>query len=83
MDSLERQMEHQREQIQSTLERTMEGSDLRRNAIERLRSVLPGFSGRTPVRGAGEGETPTEPVRGGTPVTREESAREPSYPRAW
>jgi hypothetical protein len=25
MDSLERQMEHQREQIQSTLDRTLEG----------------------------------------------------------
>ena len=51
MDSLERQMEHEREQIQRTLDRTTEDSELRRKALEELLSALPSFPGRTPVRG--------------------------------
>ena len=50
MDSLELQMEHQREEIQSTLDRTMEGSG-RRTAIEKLRSFLPSFPGSDPCVG--------------------------------
>jgi hypothetical protein len=50
MDSLERQMEYEREQIQRSLDRTTEDSDRRRKALERLRSALPSFPGRTPVR---------------------------------
>ncbi len=49
MDSLEQQMEEQREQIDRTLERTTEDSDRRRKALEKLRSSLPSFPGRTPV----------------------------------
>jgi hypothetical protein len=49
MDSLERQMEHQRKHIESTLDRT-EGSGWRRKALEKLRSSLPRFSGRTSGR---------------------------------
>src|SRR5215208_2684057 len=59
MDSLEWQMEDQREQIQHTLEQTTEDSDRRRKALERLRSSLPSFPGRTPVRDAAEREAPT------------------------
>jgi hypothetical protein len=78
MDSLEWQMEHQREEIQSTLDRTIEGSDRRRTAIEKLRSSLPGFPGLTPPTRDAEGrETSTQPVRGGTPFAREERARKP------
>jgi len=51
MDSLERQMEEQREQIQRTLDRATEDSDRRRKALEKLLSALPSFPGRTPVRG--------------------------------
>ena len=58
MDSLEWQMENQREQIQRTLERTPEDSDRIRKALEKLGSFLPSFSSRTPVRGAAERETP-------------------------
>jgi hypothetical protein len=82
MDSLERQMEHQREQIDRTLERTTEDSDRRRKALEKLRSSLPSFPGRTPVRGAAEREAPTEPIRSDTPSGREESPRKPSEPRS-
>jgi hypothetical protein len=56
MDSLERQMEHEREQIQRTLDRTTEDSELRRKVLEKLRSSLPSFPDRTPVRGAAERE---------------------------
>jgi hypothetical protein len=83
MDSLERQMKHQREQIQRTLDRTTEDSDRRRKALEKLRSSLPNFPGHNPVRGATERETPTEPIRSETPSAREESLRKPSEPRSW
>lgn len=56
MDGLEWQMELQREQIDRTLEQTSEDSDRRRKALEKLRSSLTSFPGRTPVRGAAEGE---------------------------
>jgi hypothetical protein len=83
MDSLERQMEHERDQIQRTLDRTTENSDRRRRALERLRSFLPSLSGRTSVRGATERETLTEPIRSDTPSGREKSPRKPSEPRSW
>jgi hypothetical protein len=84
MDSLERQMEHEREQIQRTLERTTEDSDRRRKALEKLRSSLPSFPGRTSVRGAAERETLTEPIGSETPSAREESPRRKrSEPRSW
>ena len=59
MDSLERQMEHQRQEIQRTLDR-IEGSGRRRTALEKLRSSLPTIPGRTSTRDAGELETTTE-----------------------
>jgi hypothetical protein len=83
MDSLECQMEHEREQIQRTLERTTEDSDRRRKALEKLRSSLPSFPGRTSVRGAAERETPTETIRSDKFSGREESPRKSSEPRSW
>jgi hypothetical protein len=83
MDSLEQQMEEQREQIQHTLDRTTEGSDRRRKALEKLRSVLPNFPSRTPVRGAPVREEPTEPIRSDTPSGGEKSPRKPSDLRSW
>jgi hypothetical protein len=84
MDSLEHQMEEQRERIQHTLDRTTEGSDPRRKALERLRSALRSLPGRTPVRDAAEGETPTETIRSDTSSAREESPRRKrSEPRSW
>jgi hypothetical protein len=83
MDSLEWQMENQREQIQRTLDRTTQDSDRRRKALEKLRSSLARFPSHTPVRGATERETPTEPIRSETPSVREESPRKPSEPRSW
>src|SRR5688572_16638252 len=83
MDGLEQQMEEQREQIQRTLDRMAEDSDRRRKALEKLRSALPSFPGRTPVRGAAEREAPTEPIRSDTPLGREKNAWNPSEPRSW
>ena len=83
MNSLERQMEHEREQIQRTLEQMTEDSDRRRKALERLRSSLPSFPGRTPVRGATERKTPTKPIRSDTPSGGEKSSRKLSDPRSW
>ena len=83
MDSLEWQMEHHREQIDRTLERTTEDSDRRRKALEKLRSALPSFPGRTSGRGAAERETLTEPIGSETPSAREESPRKSSEPRSW
>jgi hypothetical protein len=83
MDSLERQMEHEREQIQRTIERTAEDSDRQRKALEKLRSALPSFPSRTPVRGAPVREEPIEPIRSETPSAREESPRKRSEPRSW
>jgi hypothetical protein len=59
MDSLERQMEHQRKQIESILDRT-EDSGWRRRALEKLRSSLPRFSGRTSSRDVEELKAATE-----------------------
>ena len=56
MDSLERQMEQQREQIQNTLDQASEGSGRNWTVIEKLRSSLPGFPSRTPARTTGERE---------------------------
>ena len=83
MDNLERQMEHQREEIQSTLDRAAEDSGRSWTAIEKLRSSLPDFPGRTPARGVGDRETSTKSARSEMPSTREESPwREPSEPRS-
>ena len=82
MDSLERQMEHEREQIQRTLDRTTEDSDRRRKALEKLLSALPSIPDRNPVRGAAERERLTEPIRSETPSAREESPRKLSEPRS-
>ena len=83
MDSLEWQMEHERDQIQRTLEQMTEDSDRRRKALERLRSALPSFPGLSPVRGAAERETPTEQIRSDTPPGRKKKSRKPSEPRSW
>jgi uncharacterized protein YecE (DUF72 family) len=82
MDSLEQQMKEQREQIDRTLEQTTQDSDRRRKALDKLRSSLPSFPGRTPVRDAAEGETPTEPIRSDIPSGREKSRRKPSESRS-
>jgi hypothetical protein len=83
MDSLEQQMEDQRERIQRTLDRTMEGSDRRRTVIEKLRSSLPNFPNRTPVRHTRERETHGESVRGEGPAARKKRVREPSESTPW
>ena len=84
MNSLERQMEHEREQIQRTLEQMTEDSDRRRKALEKLRSALPGLPSRTTVRGVQEREEPIEePIRSDTPSGREEGPLKPSDPRSW
>src|SRR5918994_4342118 len=75
MDGLELQMEHEREQIQRTLERMTEDSDRRRKALEKLRSALPSFLGHTPVRGAPVREEPIEPIGSETPSAGEERPR--------
>src|SRR5215212_4175033 len=82
MDSLEQQMEEQREQIQRTLDQTTEDSDRRRKALEKLRSALPSFPSRTPVRGAPVREEPIEPIQSETPSAGEESPQKPSEPRS-
>jgi hypothetical protein len=82
MDSLEWQMEHERDQIQRTLEQMTEDSDRRRKALEKLRSALPSFPSRTPVRGAPVREEPIEPIRSETPSAREESTGKSSEPRS-
>jgi hypothetical protein len=66
MDSLERQMEHQRQEIQRTLDQT-ESSGRRRTALQKLRSSLPSIPGRasgTSVRDARERGTFTEKPKG-------------------
>src|SRR5215212_8818624 len=83
MDSLEQQMEEQREQIQCTLGRMTEDSDRRRKALEKLRSALPSFPSRTVVRGAPVRKEPIEPIRSETPSAREKSRRKRSEPRSW
>ncbi len=65
MDNLERQIEHQREQMQRTLDQ-MEGSARRRRALKsKLRSSLPGFPGRAFVTDAEEREGATEQQQDG------------------
>ena len=60
MDSLERQIEHQREQMQRTLDQ-MEGSARRQQTLKsKLRSSLANFPGRASVRDAEEREEATE-----------------------
>jgi hypothetical protein len=84
MDSLELQMEHEREQIQRTLDRMTEDSDRGRKALDKLRSALPSFPSRTPVRGAPVRDEPIEPMGSETPSAREESPRQKrSEPRSW
>ena len=53
MDSLEQQMEHQREQIQRTLDQT-KGSGRLRRALEKRWGTLPSFPRRTSARNAGK-----------------------------
>jgi hypothetical protein len=83
MDSLEWQMEDQREQIDRTLEQTAEDSARGRKALERLRSSLPNLPVRIPMRDAAEGETRSEPIRSDKPSGREKSPGKPSEPRSW
>ena len=59
MDSLERQMEHQREQIERTLDQT-KGSGRLRTALGQLRSTFPSVPLRTSARNAGERGAATE-----------------------
>jgi hypothetical protein len=60
MDSLERQMEHQREQIQLTLDQA-KGSGRLRTALEKRWGTLPSFPRRTSARNAREHGTATGP----------------------
>ena len=82
-DSLEWQMEHERDQIQRTLDQMTEDSDRRRKALEKLRSALPSFPGLSPVRGAAKRETPTEQISGDRPPGRDKRFRKPSESRSW
>jgi hypothetical protein len=83
MDSLEWQMEHERDQIQRTLEQMTVDSDRRRKALEKLQSALASFPGLSPVRGAAGRETPTEQISVDIPPGREKRSRKPSEPRSW
>jgi hypothetical protein len=83
MDSLEWQMEHERDQIQRTLDQMTEDSDRRGKALEKLRSALSSFPRLSPVRGAAEHETPTEQIRSDTPSGREKRSRKPSELGSW
>jgi hypothetical protein len=66
MDSLERHMEHQRDQIQRTLEQT-KGSGRIRTVLETLRDTLPSFPRRTPAQNAEERGSATERPDGEAP----------------
>ena len=59
MDSLERQMEDQREQIQLTLNQT-KGSGRIRTVLETLRDTLPSFPRRASTRNGRERAVATE-----------------------
>jgi hypothetical protein len=83
MDSLEWHMEHERDQIQRTLDQMTEDSDRRGKALEKLRSALSSFPRLSPVRGAAEHETPTEQIRSDTPSGREKRSRKPSELGSW
>ena len=91
MDSLERQMEHQRQEIQRTLDQ-IGGSGRRRTALEKLRSSLPGIPGRSSVREVEERDRTAEKPeraepRSGTPGPQEARERpfteEEPEPRSW
>jgi hypothetical protein len=66
MDSLERQMEHQREQIQRTLNQT-KGSGRLRTGLEKLWGTLPSFPRRTSAQNAEERGATTERPDGEAP----------------
>ncbi len=53
MDSLEQQMEHQRQEIQRTLDQT-KGSGRLRTALEKLQNTFPSFPARASTRDVGE-----------------------------
>jgi hypothetical protein len=59
MDSLERQMEDQRERIQRTLDQT-KGPGRLRTALEKLWGTLPSFPRRTSTQNAEERGATTE-----------------------
>ena len=59
MDSLERQMEEQREQIRRTLDQT-KGTGRLRTALEKLWGTMPSFPRRASARNAREHEAVTE-----------------------
>jgi hypothetical protein len=66
MDSLEQQMEHQRERIQLTLNQT-KGSGRLRTVLETLRDTLPSFPRRASTRNGGERGATTERPDGEAP----------------
>jgi hypothetical protein len=66
MDSLEQQMEHQRERIERTLDET-KGSSRLRAALGKLRGNLPSVPLRTSGRHAGERRTAAEQLDGESP----------------
>ena len=59
MDSLEQQMERQREQIERTLDQT-KGSGRLRTVLETLRDTLPSFPRRASTRNGRESGVATE-----------------------
>ncbi len=60
MDSLERQIEHQREQMQRTLDQMVGSARRQRTLGSKLRSTLTSFPGRASVRDAEEREEVAE-----------------------
>ena len=66
MDSLEQQMEHQRERIQLTLNQT-KGSGRLRTVLEALRDTLPSFPRRASTWNGGERGATTERPDGEAP----------------
>ncbi len=73
MDSLEQQMEHQREQIERTLDQT-KGSGRIRTVLETLRNTLPSFPRRASTRNGRERGVTTE---------RQESEASQSWWKIW
>ena len=87
MDSLERQMEDQREQIRRTLDR-MGGSGRRGGALQRLRGFLPRFPGRTPAWDVGDPredapQSPESPGPAGSTPTEDTGVRETATGDPW
>ena len=82
MDSLERQMEPQRPEIQRTLDR-LEGPGRRRAALEKLRSFLPSIPGRSSVRYAGKRERGPEESDRAVPRSGASSPQEGVQRRWW